>query len=282
MSSESESEGENPDSAVSLTAEVTTTETPSKRPPPLRGPVSLQQIQQFFHLTAREAAQELKIGVTKLKTLCRSYGISRWPYRQLRSALGHASPMGKTGAVGSGLGAAATGAIGNGSQSIVYFSPFSAAPQQPQSQQQQTAPFSGTLPYVQPPPPGAAPSLLSSLAGIAEPMSSLQPAARVVPLPPTGLDLKRISSMHSESSRGLPSPHDGLNVLARASAAQQSTSVSDQLPTADAEPVERLARISDAVPEGSGLAAEVSAKRLSSADASASKRSKLVDVPSKE
>ena len=40
---------------------------------------------QFFHLPEKAVAKELGICLTSLKKLCRSYGITRWPFRKLKS-----------------------------------------------------------------------------------------------------------------------------------------------------------------------------------------------------
>jgi hypothetical protein len=40
---------------------------------------------QYFHLPEKAVAKELGICLTSLKKLCRSYGITRWPFRKLKS-----------------------------------------------------------------------------------------------------------------------------------------------------------------------------------------------------
>lgn len=40
--------------------------------------------ERFFHMPLRQAAEELKIGRTSLKRLCRLHGLKRWPYRTLK------------------------------------------------------------------------------------------------------------------------------------------------------------------------------------------------------
>ncbi|KAK9832905.1 hypothetical protein WJX74_001329 [Apatococcus lobatus] len=48
--------------------------------------ISLGDLEKTYFLEPLQvAAQQLGVGVTTLKKKCRSYGISRWPYRKLRS-----------------------------------------------------------------------------------------------------------------------------------------------------------------------------------------------------
>jgi hypothetical protein len=46
--------------------------------------LQLKELQTCFHLPMAEAAKNLKVCSTVLKKICRKYGISRWPYRQIR------------------------------------------------------------------------------------------------------------------------------------------------------------------------------------------------------
>mmetsp|Transcript_6748 Transcript_6748/g.15587 ORF Transcript_6748/g.15587 Transcript_6748/m.15587 type:complete len:288 (+) Transcript_6748:62-925(+) len=47
--------------------------------------VKLEELSRYFHLPEKVVAKELGICLTSLKKLCRSYGISRWPFRKLKS-----------------------------------------------------------------------------------------------------------------------------------------------------------------------------------------------------
>jgi len=46
---------------------------------------TIAEIKQTFHLPLEQAAQTFNICVSKLKKLCREHGITRWPYRKVRS-----------------------------------------------------------------------------------------------------------------------------------------------------------------------------------------------------
>lgn len=46
---------------------------------------SIEEIKEHFHLPLDQAAPALDICETKLKKLCREYGIKRWPYRTIKS-----------------------------------------------------------------------------------------------------------------------------------------------------------------------------------------------------
>lgn len=46
--------------------------------------IDVSNLEACFHLTIEEASQTLGVGLTVLKGLCRSHGISRWPYRKVR------------------------------------------------------------------------------------------------------------------------------------------------------------------------------------------------------
>jgi hypothetical protein len=43
--------------------------------------VKLDELSKYFHLPEKSVAKELGICLTSLKKLCRSYGITRWPFR---------------------------------------------------------------------------------------------------------------------------------------------------------------------------------------------------------
>lgn len=43
------------------------------------------QLEQLFHMPLEAAAEELGLGLTAMKTLCRQHNLSRWPYRKVQS-----------------------------------------------------------------------------------------------------------------------------------------------------------------------------------------------------
>ncbi|KAJ1482538.1 RWP-RK domain-containing protein, partial [Baffinella frigidus] len=47
--------------------------------------LKLEELSKYFHLPEKAVAKELGICLTSLKKLCRSYGITRWPFRKLKS-----------------------------------------------------------------------------------------------------------------------------------------------------------------------------------------------------
>ena len=47
--------------------------------------VSIEELSQYLHLPEKAVAKELGICLTSLKKLCRGFGITRWPYRKLKS-----------------------------------------------------------------------------------------------------------------------------------------------------------------------------------------------------
>lgn len=47
--------------------------------------VSIDELSQYLHLPEKAVAKELGICLTSLKKLCRQNGITRWPYRKLKS-----------------------------------------------------------------------------------------------------------------------------------------------------------------------------------------------------
>jgi len=46
---------------------------------------SLEQLTPYFHLPIKAASLKLGVCTTVLKRICRDHGISRWPYRQIKS-----------------------------------------------------------------------------------------------------------------------------------------------------------------------------------------------------
>jgi len=44
--------------------------------------ITMEEIEQHFHLPAYEAARRMGIGLTILKRLCRKFGLKRWPYQR--------------------------------------------------------------------------------------------------------------------------------------------------------------------------------------------------------
>jgi len=46
--------------------------------------ISADKITALFDLPLHNACKELGIGSTAFKSLCRTYGIKKWPYRQMR------------------------------------------------------------------------------------------------------------------------------------------------------------------------------------------------------
>lgn len=47
--------------------------------------VSIDELSQYLHLPEKAVAKELGLCLTSLKKLCRQHGITRWPYRKLKS-----------------------------------------------------------------------------------------------------------------------------------------------------------------------------------------------------
>ena len=58
---------------------------PAAPRPMLNKEVKLDELSKYFHLPEKAVAKELGICLTSLKKLCRSYGITRWPFRKLKS-----------------------------------------------------------------------------------------------------------------------------------------------------------------------------------------------------
>ncbi|PWA37284.1 protein RKD1 [Artemisia annua] len=48
-------------------------------------PYDKDTISKYFHMTIKQAAKELNVGLSTLKYNCRYVGINRWPYRKLKS-----------------------------------------------------------------------------------------------------------------------------------------------------------------------------------------------------
>ena len=47
--------------------------------------VTLDVLQQHFHLPMRDVARKFDVCVTFFKRICRSRGVKRWPYRQVHA-----------------------------------------------------------------------------------------------------------------------------------------------------------------------------------------------------
>mmetsp|Transcript_28815 Transcript_28815/g.66582 ORF Transcript_28815/g.66582 Transcript_28815/m.66582 type:complete len:292 (-) Transcript_28815:47-922(-) len=47
--------------------------------------VKLDELSQYFHLPEKAVAKQLGVCLTSLKKICRQNGITRWPYRKLKS-----------------------------------------------------------------------------------------------------------------------------------------------------------------------------------------------------
>ena len=65
--------------ARSSTAELQTAHVQGRRQ------LSKDDIAQTFHLPIERAARSLGVGLTVLKRQCREFGISRWPFRKMKS-----------------------------------------------------------------------------------------------------------------------------------------------------------------------------------------------------
>ncbi len=52
---------------------------------PITKDFKLEELSKYFHMPEKAVAKELGICLTSLKKLCRSYGITRWPFRKLKS-----------------------------------------------------------------------------------------------------------------------------------------------------------------------------------------------------
>eukprot|EP01084_Bolivina_argentea_P057384 104839_1 len=64
--------------SVDGTAKRQTSEEVSKRLP-------VSVLEKYYHLPLCRASEELKVSLTMLKKLCRQYGLTRWPHRQVSS-----------------------------------------------------------------------------------------------------------------------------------------------------------------------------------------------------
>ena len=47
--------------------------------------ITFNELSQHFHLPEKQVALEMGISLTSLKKVCRAHGLTRWPYRKLRS-----------------------------------------------------------------------------------------------------------------------------------------------------------------------------------------------------
>lgn len=48
-------------------------------------PADLVKLRTVFHMPIEDAKDRLKMGLTRMKKLCREFNIKRWPYRKLAS-----------------------------------------------------------------------------------------------------------------------------------------------------------------------------------------------------
>lgn len=48
--------------------------------------IEMHELQSRFHLPLGDAAKQLGVSLTYMKKLCRSYSITRWPFRKVRAA----------------------------------------------------------------------------------------------------------------------------------------------------------------------------------------------------
>lgn len=44
--------------------------------------ISLQELQQYFHLPEALACKQLGVGLTVFKRRCRTHSVTRWPFRK--------------------------------------------------------------------------------------------------------------------------------------------------------------------------------------------------------
>jgi hypothetical protein len=47
--------------------------------------ITREELANYFNMPSEEAAHKLGVGLTCLKRICRKHGVSRWPYRKLKS-----------------------------------------------------------------------------------------------------------------------------------------------------------------------------------------------------
>ena len=72
--------------AISIHSSCVVSDSPATSHGPLFSKeVKLEELSKYFHLPEKAVAKELGICLTSLKKLCRSYGITRWPFRKLKS-----------------------------------------------------------------------------------------------------------------------------------------------------------------------------------------------------
>lgn len=50
----------------------------------LASEIERAELEYYFHIPVDVAAQQMGVGLTKLKSICRAYNIHRWPYRRVR------------------------------------------------------------------------------------------------------------------------------------------------------------------------------------------------------
>jgi hypothetical protein len=48
--------------------------------------ISLDELLQYVHLPSKQASEQLGLGLTSFKRLCREHGIQVWPYRSIKAA----------------------------------------------------------------------------------------------------------------------------------------------------------------------------------------------------
>ena len=47
--------------------------------------ITLEELSDYFHMPEKQVAQQMGICLTSLKKICRAHGITRWPFRKLKS-----------------------------------------------------------------------------------------------------------------------------------------------------------------------------------------------------
>merc|ERR1712127_299951 len=57
----------------------------SHRPPMPPTSITLEDLSDYFHLPEKQVAQQMGMCLTSLKKICRAHGITRWPFRKLKS-----------------------------------------------------------------------------------------------------------------------------------------------------------------------------------------------------
>jgi len=53
--------------------------------PPSSSAITLEELSEFFHMPEKVVAAKMGICLSSLKKMCRAHGISRWPFRKLKS-----------------------------------------------------------------------------------------------------------------------------------------------------------------------------------------------------